>query len=107
MLDEELCEKKGGKQKECGCEQAENKGHFAIKLVLVGPTKNCDFWWIDRSVSYLSNIALIRVLWKSYDHFTRTMQDRPKLELLCSSAILEPYCGNHVLLCKWKFCGTF
>jgi len=43
MLDEELCEKKGGKQKECGCEQAENKGHFAIKLVLVGPTKNCDF----------------------------------------------------------------
>jgi len=47
--------KRRGRQKQCGCEQAENKGEFAIKLVMISPPKKINFCWIDRSLSYLSN----------------------------------------------------
>ena len=29
-------------------------GVFEIKLVLFGPSKNYDFWWVDRAVISLS-----------------------------------------------------
>jgi len=35
------------KQKQCDCKLAENKGHFANKLVMIGPAKNYNFWWVD------------------------------------------------------------
>jgi len=47
--------KRGGKQKQCGYKQAENRAHFAHKLVLFSPSKNCYFWWVDKSVSYILN----------------------------------------------------
>ena len=35
---------------------AENKGDFEIKLVMIDPLKNYDFWWVNTSVCYLSNV---------------------------------------------------
>jgi len=34
------------KQKQCGCELAENRGHFANALVMIGPAENYGFWWV-------------------------------------------------------------
>jgi len=28
----------------------ENRGDFEIKLVMIGPLKNYDFWWVDRAM---------------------------------------------------------
>ena len=47
--------KKMRKQKQYGCELAENRGQFANKLVMISPANNYEIWWIDRSVNYLSN----------------------------------------------------
>jgi len=38
------------KQKQWGLKMAKNRGDFEIKLVMIAPLKNYDFWWIDRSV---------------------------------------------------------
>jgi len=43
------------KQKQCGYELVENRGHFANKLAMISPVKNYDFWWVDRTVSWISN----------------------------------------------------
>jgi len=32
-----------GERKQCGCELAENSGHFANKLTIISPAKNYDF----------------------------------------------------------------
>jgi len=28
----------------------ENRGEFEIKWVMIGPLKNYNFWWVDKSV---------------------------------------------------------
>ena len=55
ILDGELCEKKEESNDRGGWEVTENRGTFANKLVMIIPAQNYDFWWLDRSVSYLSN----------------------------------------------------
>ena len=36
-----------------------NRGHFRNKLVFIGILKNCDYFWIRRSISNLSNSSEI------------------------------------------------
>jgi len=40
---EDLCEKKSRRQKQWRLKMAENMGDFEIKLVMIGPAKNCIF----------------------------------------------------------------
>jgi len=46
-----ICVKREEDARQCGCEQTENRGLFANKLVMIGPAKNCDFGWVDKSVN--------------------------------------------------------
>jgi len=51
ILDEDLCEKRGESKDSGGWEIEENRVNFVNKLEMHDPTKNCNFWWIDRSKS--------------------------------------------------------
>ena len=50
IIDEELCEKKGESLDSEGWRISEYKARFVIKLLIIGPLKNYDFWWVDISV---------------------------------------------------------
>jgi len=50
ILDEELCEKKGEILDSEGWKISENGANFVIKLVIISPLKNYDFWWVENSV---------------------------------------------------------
>jgi len=49
-LDGELCEKKGEELDSEGWKISKNSAIFEIKLVMIDPLKNYDFWWVDRSL---------------------------------------------------------
>ena len=70
------------KQKHCGCELAENMGHFANQLVRISKAKNSIFRrWIDQLVIFqiVSESLHSKVCGKRYGRFAKTGQDRPKL----------------------------
>ena len=77
---------------------------------MLGPRENYNFWWVYISVCYISNgvwIALIRGLWKTLWSFYQNCADWTKNWHTCVLAqFWEPYCGNHILCCTWKFFGT-
>jgi len=56
ILGGELCEKKGESLDSEGWKILENRAGFVIKLVIIGPLKNYNFWWVDRSLCYLSDV---------------------------------------------------
>ena len=49
---EDLCEKGRENQTSEGWKFQENRADFGNKLVMHGPAKNSDFWWVDSSVCY-------------------------------------------------------
>ena len=56
-----------------------------MKLVMIGQSKNSDFWWVDRSVVNFK-MALeshqSEVCEESYGHFTEPVQDGFKTDML-------------------------
>jgi len=42
--------KEGEKLKQWGMEISENRAYFEIKLIMIDPLQNYDFWWVDRSL---------------------------------------------------------
>ena len=107
ILDGKLCEKKGESLNSEGWKILENRASFVIKLVIISPLKNYDFWWIDSSVCWLSGAFWIALIWG-----LKVMAILPELRRLDQNwhtCVLVPfwesYGGNHVSYSNESFLG--